>query len=254
MTELTPEQRAAYLLRHADNALILGQRLSEWCGHAPELEEDLALANIALDLLGQARLLLSYAGEQFNPQKSEDELAFLRDGTAFKNALLVEQPNDHFGVTIMRQFLFDAWQVEVMNALLDSTDKRLAEIAAKSIKEVSYHLRHSSEWVIRLGDGTDESHRRMCESVDALWRFTGELFAMDDLEHEALGAGVGVDLEALRAPWLARVESVFEQATLKIPENDWMASGGKQGEHTEHLGYLLAEMQFMQRAYPGARW
>lgn len=254
MTEFTQEKRAAYLLRHADNALILGQRLSEWCGHAPELEEDLALANIALDLLGQARLLLSYAGEQFDPKKTEDELAFFRDGTAFNNALLVEQPNDHFGVTIARQFLFDAWQLEVMNALLQSADTRLAEIAAKSIKEVSYHLRHSSEWMVRLGDGTEESHRRMCEAVDMLWRFTGELFAMDELEHEALAAGVGVDLEALKAPWLARVQGVFKQAKLQIPENDWMASGGKQGEHTEHLGYLLAEMQFMQRAYPGAQW
>lgn len=254
MTDFTREQRAAYLLRHADNALILGQRLSEWCGHAPELEEDLALANIALDLLGQARLLLSYAGEQFDPQKTEDQLAFFRDGTSFNNALLVEQPNGDFGVTIARQFLFDAWQLQVMTELTGSSDGRLAEIAAKSIKEVSYHLRHSSEWMVRLGDGTPESHQRMCEAVDILWRFTGELFAMDELEHAALSAGVGADLEAIKEPWLAQVEAVFEQAGLNIPDNDWMASGGKQGEHTEHLGYLLAEMQFMQRAYPGAQW
>ena len=254
MSSFSQEAHRAYLLRHADSALVLGQRLSEWCGHAPELEEDLALANIALDLIGQARLLLSYAGEKYDPPRSENELAFLRDGTDFHNVLLVEQPNDDFGVTIARQFLFDAWQIELMRGLMASSDRRLAEIAAKSIKEVSYHLRHSTQWLLRLGDGTQESHQRVQDAVDNLWRFTGELFSMDELDERAVAAGIGVDLNTLREPWQARVAEVLETATLTLPVNDWMASGGKQGEHSEHLGYVLAEMQFMQRAYPGAQW
>jgi ring-1,2-phenylacetyl-CoA epoxidase subunit PaaC len=248
------EPKFEYLLRLGDNALVLAQRLSEWCGKGPVLEEDLATTNVALDLIGQARMWLGYAGEIEGQGRDEDRLAFHRDADAFRNVLLVEQPNGHYGDTIARQFYFDAWHLPLLQALAGSADPRIAEIAAKSAKEVAYHLERSTDWVIRLGDGTDESHARMQAAANDLWSFTGELFAADDLDRSMAEAGIGADLVALREPWLARVRDVFAEATLDVPGDAWMQRGGKQGVHTEKLGYLLTEMQFLQRAYPGATW
>ena len=244
-----------YLLRLGDSCLVLGHRLSEWCGHAPALEEDIALANVALDLIGQARFWLALAGEVEGGGRDADKLAYLRDANAYRNALLVEQKNGDFAATMTRQFLFDAWHWLFLGELTKSTDQRVADIAAKAIKEVAYHLERSRDWVIRLGDGTEESHRRMRRAVDQLWPFTGELLEMDEVDRAMLEHGIGVDLEALRVPWLDLVRETFEEATLPMPDPDaWMQRGGKRGRHTEHLGYLLAEMQFVQRAYPGATW
>ena len=243
-----------YTLRLGDTALILGQRLSEWCGHAPELEEDIALANVALDLIGQSRMLLTYAGEIEGRNRSEDDLAFLREERAYRNVLLAEQPNDDFAHTIARQFIVDAFNVEFYSALVQSADKTLAAIAEKSLKEVKYHLRHSAEWVIRLGDGTDLSHGKMQEALDDLWMFTGELFVMDNIDRKMIGAGIGVDLDAVKARWNGHVEEVLREATLERPADGWMQSGGKTGRHTEHMGHLLTELQYLQRAYPGATW
>jgi ring-1,2-phenylacetyl-CoA epoxidase subunit PaaC len=237
-----------FTLRLGDNALILSQRLGEWCGHGPALEEDLALANTALDLLGHARLWLSLAGETEGRGRDEDQLAFLRDAGEFRNLLLVEQPNGDYALTMTRQFLFDAWHHPLLEALARSPEPRVAAIAAKAAKEAAYHLHRSRDWVIRLGDGTDESHRRMQAAVDALWPYTGELFAGDAAD------GAFVDLEALRPAWQAEVDATFARATLTPPPNGWMQHGGKQGVHSEALGHLLAEMQFLQRAYPGAKW
>ncbi len=243
-----------YLLRLGDTSLILGQRLSEWCGHGPALEEDIALANIALDLIGQARQWLSYAGEVEGKGRDEDALAFLRDGHEYRNLLLVEQPNDDFACTIARQFLFDAGHVELMARLTESRDERVAAISAKALKEVSYHVRHSSEWLIRLGDGTEISHGKVQAALDDLWLYTGEMFVGDEIDEAMVAAGIGVDPAALRPGWDRRVDEVLEEATLRRPEDVWMDTGGKRGRHTEHLGHLLAEMQFLQRAYPGAKW
>lgn len=243
-----------YVLQLGDNALILSHRLSEWCGHGPVLEQDIALTNIALDLLGQARLLLTYAGELEGQGRTEDDLAGFRDAHQFRNVLLVEQPNGDWAHTIVRQFFFDVYHYYHYQALLQSRDERLAAIAQKALKEVTYHLRYSSEWTIRLGDGTEESHRRMQEAVDDLWMYTGELTTPNDVERQAAETGVGSDLEQIRPLWEAKVQEVLQEATLRIPTNNWMQSGGKDGRHTEHLGYILAEMQFMQRAYPGLQW
>jgi len=248
------EARLGYVLRLADTSLVLGQRLGEWVGHAPALEEDLALANIALDLIGQARLLLTYAGEIEGRGRDEDALAFLRDAPEFRNVSLAEQPNGDFGRTIVRQFLLDAWQLELYEALSNSTDTRLAEIAAKAVKETRYHLRFSAGWLIRLGDGTAESHARVERALDELWRFTEELLAPDALDEEMAAAGVGPSLAALRPRWEARVAEVLEQATLKRPAPARHPWHGKRGVHTEHLGRLLAEMQHLPRAFPGAVW
>lgn len=241
-----------YLLRLGDNALILSQRLGEWCGHGPVLEEDIALTNVALDLLGQARLWLGYAGELVN--RDEDQLAFLRDAGAFRNVLLVEQPNGDFAHTMARQFFFDSWHFLLLEKLCESSDERIRGIAAKSLKEVTYHLRRSTDWVIRLGDGTEESHARMQTAIADLWMYTGELFEMDAVEEEMRQSGVGCDLAALAAPWSAEIARVFSAATLEIPKQSWMQRGGKRGVHSEKLGYILAELQFLQRAYPGAKW
>lgn len=242
-------------LRMGDTALVLAQQLSKWCGKGPALEEDMALTNTALDLLGQARQWLSYAGELSTPACGEDELAFLRDSREFHNLLLVEQPNDNYGNTLMRQFLFDAWHYLALGELLSSRDGRIAAIAEKALKEVTYHLRRSSDLVIRLGDGTDLSHRYLQDALDALWAYTGELFVADDMEEELLRQGVGVDVRALRKPWVDLVTDVLARATLKMPSVEAaMQVGGKRGLHTEHLGYLLAEMQVLQRSYPGASW
>lgn len=246
-----------YVLRIADNDLILAQRLGEWVGHGPVLEEDIALANVGLDLLGQARLWFAYASEiETNTGKrgrSEDELAFLRDGGDFRNLLLVEQPNGNYADTIARQFYFDAWHELLLTSLASSVDARIAEIAAKALKEVTYHVERSADWVVRLGDGTDLSHDRMQAAVDVLWPYTGEMFAGDETER-ALTGGVACDPGSLLDPWRERIGGVFSEATLILPSAKWMQSGGKQGIHTEHLGHLLAEMQWLQRAYPGAQW
>jgi len=243
-----------YLLRLGDNALILAQRLSEWCGKGPALEEDIALTNTALDLLGQARLWLTYAGEVEGRGRDEDQLAYLRDAHQFRNLLLLEQPNGDYAMTMTRQFYFDAWHYFLLQELVKSTDERIAEISGKAIKEVTYHLRRSSDLIVRLGDGTEESHRRMQTAMDDLWMYTGELFAADAVDERLAAQGVACDPARLREPWLKHVTEVCREATLTLPNGFWMQKGGKQGRHTEHLGYLLAEMQFLQRAYPGAKW
>lgn len=243
-----------YLLRLGDNCLILSQRLSEWCGHGPVLEEDIALTNVALDLLGHARLWLTYAGEVEGRGRAEDELAFLRDAGEFRNVLLVEQPNGDYAFTTARQFYFDAWHYLAMRELAHSSDAPIAGIAEKADKEITYHLQRSTDWVIRLGDGTEESHRRMQSALDALWPYTGELFEMDEIDRRAQEKGIGPDFGALRTHWLEHVQQSLNEATLQMPAGDWMQRGGKRGVHTEKLGYILAEMQFLQRAYPGAQW
>jgi ring-1,2-phenylacetyl-CoA epoxidase subunit PaaC len=247
-----------YLLRLGDNALVLAQRLTEWCGKAPAIEEDIALANTGLDLLGQARLWLSLAGEVEVAGRDEDALAFRRDALDFRNVLLVEQPNGDYADTMVRQFLFDAWHHPLLAALTRSSDPRIADIAAKAVKEATYHLHRSRDLVVRLGDGTEESRRRMQRAVDALWMYTGELFHADALEQPLAAAGVAADVSALEAPWQAHVAAVFAEATLAMPQGVYMQGvrrpGGKAGVHTEHLGHLLAEMQFLPRAYPNSQW
>lgn len=266
-----------YTLQIADNALINGHRLSEWCGHGPVLEQDIALSNIALDHLGQARSLYQYAATQFNKfsteeklkiftspalqQKiesgemlDEDDLAYLRDGWDFRNVLLVEQPNQDWGYTVARSFFFDAYNYFFFTALQNSKDETLAAIAEKSLKEVSYHLRWSSEWVIRLGDGTEESHERIQNAINDRWMFTGELMTMSEADKAMLQENTGVDLNLVAAQWKEKITSIIEEATLKLPTGTWMQQGGKQSVHTEHLGYILAELQFMQRAYPNMEW
>jgi ring-1,2-phenylacetyl-CoA epoxidase subunit PaaC len=248
------EARCRYVLRLADTSLVLGQRLGEWVGHSPALEEDLALANIALDLIGQARLLLAYAAEIEGRGRDEDALAFLRDAPEFCNVSLAEQPNGDFGQTIVRQFLLDAWQLELYEALSGSGDARLAEIAAKAVKETRYHLRFSAGWLVRLGDGTAESHARVEQALDALWRFTDELLTPDALDEEMAAAGIAPSLAMLRPRWEGRVGEVLQEATLKRPAAARYPWHGKRGVHTEHLGHILAEMQHLPRALPGATW
>lgn len=251
---MQPEQRLGFLLRLADNPLVLGQRLSGWCGSGPILEEDIALANVALDLFGQARSWLGYAAEVEGRGRDADALAFLRDGRDFRNLLLVEQENGDYGDTMARQFLFDAWHELVLTRLTSSTDSRVAEIAAKAVKEVTFHAERSAGWVIRLGDGTTESHQRIQRSFDRLWMYTGELFAMDSLDRAALAEGVGCDLAALEPGWNARIRAVFSEATLAVPVGSGFQRGGRQGLHTEALGYMLAVMQVLPRSHPGATW
>lgn len=246
--------RYNYTVRIADDSLILGQRVAEWCGHGPILEEDIALTNIALDLIGQATNLFEYAATLRTDGKSADDLAFLRFDREYTNLLLVEQDNGDFGKTITRQFFFDAFRKLFWEELIKSTDSQLASIAEKSLKETKYHLKHSSEWMIRLGDGTEESHQRVQASVDDLWRYTDELFFMDDVDRALIQEGVAVDLEALKPAWNQYVRDVLAEATLEVPTNPWQQKGGRSGMHTEHLGFLLAEMQYMQRAYPGMEW
>lgn len=244
-----------YLLRLGDTAHVLCHRLGEWCGHGPALEEDIALTNVALDLIGQARLYYQYAGEVEGEGRTEDDLAFLRPERDMNNLLLVEQPNGDYARTMGRQFLFDSYNLLLMQAFERSADTRLAEIAAKAVKEVAYHRRHSAQWVIRLGDGTEESHRRMTDGMADMFGFTGEFFAMDDVDRMMAEAGIGPDLESLRAPWEADVRAVLDEATLDWPDQGWSVVGGRlEGRHSEHLGYMLAEMQTMQRTYPGLTW
>lgn len=246
--------RFRYAVYLGDTSLILAQRLGEWVGHAPALEEDLALANTALDLLGQARHLLSYAGEIEGKGRTEDDLAFLRDPSDFTNLALVEQPNVDFGHTIVRQFLIDAWQLELFECLQGSAEPRFAELAAKALKETRYHYRFSSGWMVRLGDGTEESHNRVQAGLDSLWKFTSELFAPGAVDEEAAAAGLGPDPASLRAAWIANVEQVLAEATLKKPADVAYRWFGKRNQHGEHLSHLLAEMQYMQRTYPGVQW
>lgn len=255
-----------YTLHLADNALVLGHRNSEWTGHGPILEQDIALSNIALDLIGQARYLYQYAARLMNEgegkpasmtrgEMTEDMLAYLRDSWDYKNSLLVELANDDWGKTVLRQFFFSAYQYFFYRQLQRSRDTELSAIAEKSLKEVTYHLRWSSEWVIRLGDGTEESHSRMKKALGELWPFTGELFQPADYERSLVPAGIAVDLESIKPFWEQRVTEVLQTAGLTVAvEKEWMQGGGKQGKHTEHLGYLLAEMQFLQRAYPDCEW
>jgi ring-1,2-phenylacetyl-CoA epoxidase subunit PaaC len=243
-----------YVLRLGDDSLILGHRVSEWCGHGPILEEDIALTNIALDLIGQATSLLEYAGKVEGKGRDGDALAFLRYDRDYKNLLLVEQPNGDFGLTIMRQFLFDAYRKPLFERLQHSKDKKLAAIAEKSLKETKYHLKHSSEWVIRLGDGTEESKERIQTALNDLWKYTHELFIQDEIELVLQADGTIPSMSEIEQDWTSYVEAVLQEATLSIPENGWKREGGRRGMHSEHLGYLLAEMQYMQRAYPNMEW
>lgn len=243
-----------YLVRLGDDSLILGHRLSEWCGHGPILEEDIAMTNIALDHVGQTSSLLKYAGEVEGKGRTEDDLAFLRFEREYRNVLLVEQPNEDFGVTMMRQFLFDAYRKPLYEQLTNSSDTQLAAIAEKSLKETKYHLKHSAEWVIRLGDGTEESHNRVQDALNNLWRYTDELFFVNEVDAELLEKGVIFSVEELKKSWLEMVSTVLERATLTIPNNGWQHDGGRKGLHSEHLGYILTELQYMQRAYPGMEW
>lgn len=251
-----------YTLRLGDTDVVLAQRLCEWVGHGPIIEEDIALTNVGLDLLGQGRMWLQYAGAieacMKGHGRTEDELAFLRDGGAYRNVQLAEMPNGDFADTMARQFYFDHAHLLLLHALAQSSDARVAEIAAKAVKEVAYHADRSADWVVRLGDGTAESHARMQRALDHLWPYTGELFAADAVDRMLIDAGVAADAPALRAPWTETIERVLGEATLRVPAGEWMhgghGRGGHQGVHTEHLGHLLTEMQFLQRAYPGARW
>jgi ring-1,2-phenylacetyl-CoA epoxidase subunit PaaC len=262
-----PTALLQYTLHLADDVLILGHRNSEWTGHGPILEQDIAISNIALDLIGQARNFFQYAAGLANMAKvgsnypsgmggqvTEDSLAYLRDGWDFRNSLLVEQTNGDWAKTILRQFFFSAFQTDLYEQLAAGKDTTLAAIGAKAYKEAVYHLRWSSEWVIRLGDGTEESHQRMKKALEELWKFTGELYMPAPYEAWAAGAGIGADLSRLQVRWEQRVKEVFDEAGLTYPATEWMQTGGKEGRHTEQLGYILAEMQFLQRAYPGCEW
>lgn len=246
--------RLDFLLQLADTSLILGQRLGELLGHAPAIEEDLGLANISLDLVGQARLLFTYAGELEGRGRSEDQLAFLREERDFRNLVLAEQPNADFGQTIVRQLLIDAYQLELYERLQRSTDTRLAAIAAKTLKETQYHFRFSASWLTRLGDGTDESHRRAQQALDSLWPFTREMFDEQEGDRALARSLVAPPLVEVEQSWLLRVDSVLREATLQRPPATPYRWFGRRGAHSEHLGYILAEMQYLQRTYPGAEW
>lgn len=238
-----------YTLHLADTTLILSQRNSEWCGHGPILEQDIAITNISLDLLGQARNFYQYAAALNNDGSTEDSLAYLRTEREFKNVLLVELASGDWGQSILRQFLYSQFQHLLFQQLQQSTDEQIAAIATKAIKETTYHLRWSGEWVIRLGDGTEESHKRMLHAIDELWRYTGELFEAADYE-----TAMGIDLASIKQSWTEKVTAIFDEAKLPVPENVFMQNGGKKGIHTEQLGYILTELQYLQRTYPGAKW
>ncbi len=245
---------ALYALRLGDDALILAQRLGEWSSMAPELEEDIALTNIALDLLGQARFLLSRAGELEARGRDEDDLAFMRGEREFRNCLLVEQPNGDFAQTIARQLLFSTYQLDLYGQLLESADEQLGAIAAKAVKEVAYHRDHAVKWTLRLGDGTAESHSRMQDAIERLWPYTHELFEPDELVQRLARAGVAVDAAALRDGWGQYIGATLDEATIAVPNSTWQPGGGRRGEHTEGFGHMLAEMQWLHRSHPGASW
>ncbi len=248
------ENKVQYIFGIADNALILGQRLSELCGHGPNLETDIAMTNMALDLLGQTRSYYQYAAQLTEGEKTEDDIAFLRTERQYKNVLLVEQPNRHFGYVITRQFFYDVFHLLFLRELENSTDSTLAAIAKKGIKEVSYHQRFSSDWMKRLGDGTKESHEKVQEAVDDLWRFTDELFHMTADDTLAVEHHIGIDVKTLKDRYYQIVSEILEEATLKVPETKWFQKGGKLGIHSEHMGYLLSDLQYMQRTYPNMKW
>lgn len=243
-----------FLLRLGDSTLILGHRVSEWCGHSPALEEDIALANTALDLIGQTQMWLGLAGEVEGKGRNADALAYLRDSADFRNLLITERPNGDFGMTLMRQYLFDSFHHLQLRSLTTSSDARIAAIATKAGKEVAYHLERSSDLVIRLGDGTAESQRRMQAALDELWSYTGEFFVVDAVDEAMAEAGIAPLSTTLREAWLADVKAVLSEATLKVPSSTFAHKGGRRGVHSEHLGHILAQMQFLQRAYPGAGW
>jgi ring-1,2-phenylacetyl-CoA epoxidase subunit PaaC len=243
-----------YALHLADNALIYSQRLAEWCGHAPALEVDIALSNIALDHLGASRSFYQYAATLIGENATEDSLAFLRKEREYRNILLVEQANGDFAKTMARALYYDIYVQLLYTALSQSKDEMLAGIAQKSLKEVNYHYRFSSEWVIRLGDGTPESKQRMQTAIDDLWNYTGEMFTPNDIDVAMIAEGIAPDIKSLHEPWLQKLKSVLEDATLLLPEGTWMHSGGKNGVHSEQMGFLLTDLQYMQRAYPGAEW
>ncbi|MGA8114499.1 MAG: 1,2-phenylacetyl-CoA epoxidase subunit PaaC [Actinocatenispora sp.] len=243
-----------YVLALGDDALVAAQRLAEWTSRAPELEEDVALANIALDTLGQARLLLTYAGELEGAGRDEDALAYRREERDFRNCLLVEQPNGDFAVTIVKLLCFATYQHELYSALRESADEQLAAIAAKAATETAYHVDHARSWTLRLGDGTPEAHDRMTAALARIWPYTHELFTADWIDPELVSRGVAVDHASLREPWLSTVDKALTEATLAPPDDDWAPGGGRRGEHSEVMGFLLAEMQYLHRAHPGATW
>ena len=252
---MTPETALlTYVLRLGDNALVTGQRMIERVTGEPELEEELANANFALDYVGQARLFYSYAGELEGEGRNEDDFAYHRDSQEFRNVLLVEQPNGHFGDAIVRQVLFESFYLLQLEALASCSDDSLAAIAARAVKEIRYHLKHASKWLVRLGDGTDESHRRVADALAAQWRFTTELFAGDDVDDRMRDEFRGPDLALIETSWRKNIAVLLEHATLSMPEAEPLRSGGRDGSHSEHLGYLIAEMQHLQRSYPGASW
>ena len=248
------ESKFEYLLRLGDSSLIIGHRLSEWCGHGPILEEDIALINIALDFVGNATSILGYAGQVEGKGRTEDDLAFMRGEREFRNLLITEQPNGDFANTIARQFLFDTYMFFLYEELKSSKDETIAAIAVKSHKEITYHLRHTTEWMLRLGDGTAESHERLQNGLNDLWMFTSEMFDMDEVDTLLMKEGIAPDLNKVKANWEKRVHEVLAEATLEIPTTTFKQKGSKEGKHSEHLGFLLAEMQYVHRAYPGAKW
>lgn len=255
MAQLDQAPLFEFLCRMGDNTLVLGHRVSEWCGHAPVLEEDIALANTALDLIGQTQMWLGLAAEVEGKDRSADDLAMLRDVWDFRNVLLVEQPNGDFGQTILRQFLFDSWHLAMLDGLTKSSHEQIAAIAAKAIKEVQYHVERSGDTVIALGDGTAESHARMQKALDLLWPYVGEMFVADAVDDAMVGAGIAPDLADLRVTFDAQVGAALAEATLTLPKSGFAHKGGKSGfQHSEHLGHMLTQMQWMQRAYPGAQW
>jgi len=248
-----------YIIHLADTTLILSQRNSEWCGHGPILEQDIAITNISLDLLGQSRYFYQHAATLLNTKNksentTEDSLAYLRGEREFKNLLITELPNGDWGQTILRQFFVSVYHSLLYQQLLKSSDTQIAAIAEKSLKEVAYHIKWSSEWVIRLGNGTEESHRRMVDAINNLWAYTGEMFVPADYEVEAAKMGIGIDSASLKEEWINKIEPVFSEATLPVPEKIFMQLGGKSGVHTEYLGYILTDLQYLQRVYPGAQW
>jgi ring-1,2-phenylacetyl-CoA epoxidase subunit PaaC len=243
-----------YLLRLSDSSLIMGHRLSEWCGYGPILEEDIAMTNLALDLVGQSRFLYDYAAEVEGKGRTEDDLAFLRIEREYYNLLITELPNGDFDMTMAKQFLFDAYQYYLYEALRNSSDKRLAEFAVKSLKETTYHLRHSSEWIVRMGDGTEESHLKIQKAIDDVWKYTGEMFMPDEVDEAMKAKGIAPDLAEIKKKWDKKVDEVLEEATLTRPQDGWMMEGSRKGIHTENMGFLLSELQYMQRAYPNMTW
>lgn len=253
-TVTTNNALATYIVRHADDNVVIGQRLATYVSRAPELEEDLAVGNLSLDHIGVADHLFTYAAKVDGGERTGDDLAMLRSEREYTNLLLVEQRHDGFGDLIARQFLFDAYQLPFWEALSASTDETIAGISQRAAKEARYHLRHSSMWIVRLGDGTEESHRRIQASMDRMWRFTGEMFEADDLDREMATSGVGADPSALKGHWETTVDTVLENATLTRPEDSFQTSGGRAGMHTEYLGPMLAEMQWLQRSMPGQSW